>query len=292
MQPHQSYLICATPRSGSTLLCEALTATGVAGKPKEYFEALKMTGLPRRPGEYFATFANPAIRAWLNTLSPPHEASPQPLFWSSSSYSAYLSKVMEEGTTPNGVFGAKVMYGYLADFISNLRLIPGYRDLELPDLLSTVFPNLRCIYITRRDKVRQAVSLWKAIQTGVWKVEENTLSEPSPDFQAPSLTFHFAAIEHLIEQIVADERAWHAYFEQGGIQPLTVVYEEWLASYEATIQNILTALQIGWPERWEPAHQRMKRQADALSEEWVQLYYFHRRQREESTLNVAGQRGE
>src|SRR6266576_2925028 len=39
MQPNISYIICATPRSGSSLLCEALTNTGVAGKPKEYFGA-------------------------------------------------------------------------------------------------------------------------------------------------------------------------------------------------------------------------------------------------------------
>ena len=37
MQPHISYLICATNRSGSFLLCEALKNTGVAGQPEEYF---------------------------------------------------------------------------------------------------------------------------------------------------------------------------------------------------------------------------------------------------------------
>ena len=37
MQPTLSYMICATPRSGSTLLCKALQNTGLAGKPDEYF---------------------------------------------------------------------------------------------------------------------------------------------------------------------------------------------------------------------------------------------------------------
>jgi LPS sulfotransferase NodH len=35
MQPLCSYLICATPHSGSTLLCEALKNTGSAGWPVE-----------------------------------------------------------------------------------------------------------------------------------------------------------------------------------------------------------------------------------------------------------------
>ena len=47
------YVVCATPRSGSTLLCELLAGTGVAGQPEEYFEHLWRTGLPRQPREYF-----------------------------------------------------------------------------------------------------------------------------------------------------------------------------------------------------------------------------------------------
>ena len=49
----RSYLVCATPRSGSTLVCKTLRETGVAGRPEEYFEALRSTGRPRRPQEYF-----------------------------------------------------------------------------------------------------------------------------------------------------------------------------------------------------------------------------------------------
>src|ERR671929_206844 len=52
--PRLTYLVCATPRSGSTLLCDVLTRTGVAGRPQEYWEALPATGLPRQPREYLA----------------------------------------------------------------------------------------------------------------------------------------------------------------------------------------------------------------------------------------------
>src|SRR5919109_2288957 len=53
MTAERSYLVCATPRSGSTLVCQALKETGVAGRPEEYFEALRKTGRPRRPEQYF-----------------------------------------------------------------------------------------------------------------------------------------------------------------------------------------------------------------------------------------------
>jgi LPS sulfotransferase NodH len=59
--PRRSYLVCATPRSGSTLLCETLEQTGIAGRPREYFEALKETGVPRRPREYFWGLRRPEV---------------------------------------------------------------------------------------------------------------------------------------------------------------------------------------------------------------------------------------
>ena len=67
MTPERSYLVCATPRSGSTLVCKALRDTGVAGRPEEYFEALRSTGRPRTPGQYFAGIDDPSIICLLYT---------------------------------------------------------------------------------------------------------------------------------------------------------------------------------------------------------------------------------
>ena len=37
-----SYLVCSIPRSGSSLLCELLGGTGLAGAPAEFFHPDKM----------------------------------------------------------------------------------------------------------------------------------------------------------------------------------------------------------------------------------------------------------
>src|SRR4051794_39995083 len=94
----RAYLICATPRSGSTLLCELLKATGVAGRPEEYFETLRATGVPRQPRPYFEDVADPAV---LDLLSPGEPVEPETAFDPAAGRRA--------GTTPNGVFGAKVI---------------------------------------------------------------------------------------------------------------------------------------------------------------------------------------
>src|SRR5215212_4925645 len=59
--PLMAYLVCATPRSGSTLLCELLGSSGVAGTPAEYFEDLRATSLPRQAREYFSGFDDAVV---------------------------------------------------------------------------------------------------------------------------------------------------------------------------------------------------------------------------------------
>jgi LPS sulfotransferase NodH len=273
MHLHTSYLVCATPRSGSTLLCEVLQNTGIAGYPEEYFQALEKTGLPRDPEAYFEGLDTVDRAEIAPYLAPFPQANQEPAqSTSGEAYRDYLATVLQRGSTPNGVFGAKIMWGYFDDLIRKLRDIPGYNEMPVPDLLATVFPHLHYIWITRRDKVRQAVSLWKALQTWTWRQEE---ASPPPNAAAASrkLIFHFKAIDHLVQQIVAHEAAWQQYFRSYGIQPFTVVYEELTVAYEEIGLNILRSLNIPITQELALVEPRMKRQADTLSEEWVQRYH-------------------
>lgn len=276
MQLTRSYLVCATPRSGSTLLCEALTHTGIAGHPKEYFEALRETGLPRQPREYFTTFENPEVSTLLGSFSRLQHTASVAVLQRSPSYGDYLASVFEEGSTSNGVFGAKVMSGYFADFINNLREIPGSGTAPVPDLLSQTFPHLRYIWVTRRDKVRQAVSLWKAIQTWTWREDELPAENDHSATPKKELRFHFGAIDHLLQQIEADERAWQQYFNEAKIQPFRVMYEDFVLNYQETVQEILKYLDLDVSSTGACAfaERRMKRQANAQSEEWVEWYHY------------------
>ncbi len=273
MLPDTSYLVCATPRSGSTLLCEALNNTGLAGHPQEYFEALKERGIPRRPQQYFDGAAQADILDLLGTYSRLDDQAPHQSVDERTNYAHYLARVLEEGTTSNGVFGSKMMWGYFGDFISNLRDIPEYREMPVPDLLSTIFPNLHYIWITRADKVRQAVSLWKAIQTSTWRAAASPSSGEKNPCVDKKLVFHFGAIDHLRQQIIAHEGAWQQYFSVCGVQPFYVAYEEFVAEYDDTARRLLQYLHIPLPEKLVFAERRMTRQADELSEAWVQEYH-------------------
>jgi trehalose 2-sulfotransferase len=260
-----AYLVCATPRSGSTLLCEALTATEVAGRPAEYFEALRATGLPHQPRQYFEELDDPSLGGKLPPVRVARGGGP--------SGEALLERARREGTTPNGVFGAKVMWGYLDEFLSRFGELPEPAVSARPRLLSDLFGDVRYVRVVRREKIRQAISLWKAIQTASWREDE---AAGRPHVES---AFDFTAIDHLTRQLLAQERAWQRFFAAAGVAPWTVVYEEFVAAYEPTVRAVLDFLGVEAPPDVKIELPRMARQADATSDAWFARYRDERARR-------------
>lgn len=283
MSPSRSYLVCATPRSGSTLVCQALKATGVAGRPEEYFEALRHSGRPRRPEEYFGGMDDRSVLDHLGERTVGDDPQPRSPLWSRAAYDRYLDWAMETGTTGNGVFGAKLMWGYFEDFVSLLRNVPRYRDVPLEDLMTTVFPEVTFIRVVRANKIRQAVSLWKAVQTATWREQDAIqsasvgLDDSEPPYKSfiqdhrPQLRFHYRAIAHLLDGILQEEASWDAFFEHCGISPILVLYENFAADYETSTVRVLERLRLSLPEAFafEP---RMKRQSDGINDDWARRF--------------------
>jgi LPS sulfotransferase NodH len=236
-----SYLVCATERSGSTLLCELLAGTGVAGTPEEYFECLSVTGRARQPREYFPADADPEILALLAPLQAPLPA----VRWE-----ARLADARRRGTTPNGVFGAKMMWAYLPDFLAH-----GNPEQQLGPL--------RWLHVERRDTLAQAISLWRAVQTAQWRAGDRD-AEVEP-------VFHAGAIAHLKARQEEHAAAWRAWFAERGIDPLEIVYEEFAQEPRPVICRVLD--HIGVPSAGvhvpEPP---TRRQSDSRSQEWVDRF--------------------
>lgn len=253
MRRHTSYLICATPRSGSYLLCEALRNTGLAGWPDEYLDTEAVSALailPPWPGY-----------VW-------HEWRDTPPSWSTADgIRTTLDRVREKGTTANGVFGAKAMWDQFAGFVDKLQEFPEYQNIAVPTLMAGLFPNLRYIWLIRQDKVRQAVSFLRAFQTNQWAWLEGQPLLPQAD---PSFDYDYIAFMHHL--IVEAEAAWRQYFVECGVTPLVIVYEDLVRSYEATAREVLRYLDVPVPDGLTFGPRYLKQQADAVSEEWIQRY--------------------
>jgi LPS sulfotransferase NodH len=151
-----SYLVCANPRSGTELLCRCLAATGVAGRPQEYFLAEDPAKLPD-------------WRFW--------EEGPYAAGHDVSDRESYLSLVYRLGTTPNGVFGAKIHWNTLRWALAKFSEMPRFADLDRGAILRTAFPDLRVVDVTRGDRVRQAVSWARMAQDGMWV---DPVGQPEP----------------------------------------------------------------------------------------------------------------
>jgi trehalose 2-sulfotransferase len=236
-----SYLVCATPRSGSTLLCEGLKATGVAGRPEEYFEAVPATGRPRTPADYLAGLDDPVARGLLGSAPPPAPP-PYSSLLDVERYEDHVARVREWGTTPNGVFGAKVMWGHVTD----------------PAALASRF-----VWVRREDKVRQAISLWRALQTQSWRDE-------GAERARSRAVYCFSALRHLVERLTEQDAAWARYLRDKPVLALT--YDEIAADLPLALERTLAHIGVERPRDWPPDLPPMRRQADALSEQWAQAY--------------------
>lgn len=263
--PAFAYLVCATPRSGSTLLCEMLRATGVAGNPREHFEILRHSGLPRQPREYFDGVADASV---LELLAPFEDGRPD-----DESPAAWRERIVRAGQTPNGVWGGKLMRGHVADLLARAR---GLDELDahagLASVLRVLLGDVRFVFVTRADKVSQAVSLWRAVQTQRWRADAG--APPTPH----RAVYCFAAIDHLVGRLEAEEAAWRAWFDAmpaGPGRPLELAYEAIEADPHAAVEQVLGFCGFAGVPIGEPP---LRHQRDAQSRAWVARYLVEKRE--------------
>ena len=83
-----------------------------------------------------------------------------------------------------------------------------------------------------------------------------------------------------LTQTAVHETAWLDLFQKLAIQPHIVVYEDLVDQYEQTAEGVLDYLGVPYQKPLAFGPRRMKRQADALTEEWVQKVLLIRRDAE------------
>ncbi|MGQ5262720.1 Stf0 family sulfotransferase [Micromonospora sp. ZYX-F-536] len=240
-----SYLICGTPRTGSSLLLGLLESTGVAGHPQAYF---------RSPDEPL----------WVERWQIRRTAG------GGFDYADYVRAALAAGRTDNGVFGAKLMWGTLDEVVDKLASV--HPDLAGNDvaLLDRAFGRTRFVFLRRDDVLAQAVSWLRAEQTARWFIGGNgEIGGDAGNGQAPR--FDADGITHLIETIREHNAAWESWFATWEIQPLVLRYEELDTDMVAATRRVLDFLGLHLPEG-STIVARHQRQADELNRQWVQRY--------------------
>jgi LPS sulfotransferase NodH len=240
--PRRCYVVCTIPRSGSNLLTDGLRDTRRAGMPKQFF-------LPKAEIGYAAELGIDPV----------------------ADYAAYVRAIVKTKITRNEVFGFKLMSWYLGDFLARLREAHGLENSGTADLdlLRDAFPRLRFVRIVRRHKLRQALSTARALQTGLWKVQEGKSILRKPEFD-PDL------IEQSLHEAERQDQLWDDFFRRIGIQPFEVEYEKLCLDYETTIRAVLKFLKVTLPAGARVGPPVTTRQADEISRMWEERFIAER----------------
>lgn len=239
----RAYIICGTPRSGSTLICEMLAASGVAGRPNSYF----------RPQDV-AWWAG----QWGVSLADGIET---PAF-----DRAYLEAMRKEGSAGTGVLGIRIMYSSLIEAERRLNRAAGVAG-SAAEALRQAFGPLLYIHLSRQDKLGQAVSLARAEQTGLWHLRADGSVLEGGDVQ-PEPRYDGTRIAAVLGELERDDAAWDDYFAEHGLQPLRLTYEGVTAGPQQALADILVALGAD-PSVAATLPVPTARMADGLSAKWV-----------------------
>ncbi|CAN5868173.1 Stf0 sulfotransferase family protein [soil metagenome] len=254
--PARTILICTHPRSGSTLVGEALYFAGGMGCPLEYFHAGFRPALAAR--------------------------------WGAAEIHEYLGAVSRHRTDPGGVLAVKLFWRDVEELA--LELDPArfaalngaspaatppavYRDLAA--LLTGLFPAPVLVHLRRHDRLRQAISAMVASETGQWR-EIPGITAPAAETRP---AFDSERLERLMGYSDHCHGHWRNLFAAMGVAPHELSYEALVADYRQAI----AALFARFGSSAEPPPVRMRRQADGHSEALALRYLRERAARRVET---------
>jgi LPS sulfotransferase NodH len=163
----------------------------------------------------------------------------------------HIRQLIEKHNTPNGVFGTKAHFLQVINFVGL-------------DRLECLYPTpLKYISLRRRDFVRQGISLARAVQTDSYNSDMRPAKAP---------IYNFYQIMQCIREVRVDAKGWETYFHQRGIEPYRVIYEDMVTDQIGTLRRILEFLEIAIPTGFQISTPHLKRQADSLSDIWVEKF--------------------
>jgi len=250
MARYDAFVICTSPRSGSTLLCRLLAATGVAGQPDSYFH-------------------EPSLLAWLadyglnrDDFASEHDA-----------LAAVFRAAIAEGSRDTGMFGLRLQRHSFDFFIDRLSALYPEPPTQT-GRFEAAFGRTGFVYLRREDKAGQAISYVKAQQTGLWHrapdgTELERLAPPAPP------AYDGDRIAAVVAEMTAYDRKWEAWFADQGLSPLRITYDGLSAEPIGTLRTVLEHLGLD-PEAARGVEPGTARLADQTTREWLARFRAER----------------
>ena len=260
----QAFVIATVPRSGSTLLCHLLTATGVAGRPASHFH-------------------RPSLAAWMEDLDVNG-----PFAEDRDAIHAAVVAARGRGMDDTGLFGLRMQRASAAFWLDCLRRLHPDPLTDRQRVEAAFGPTL-WVHLSRSDRTAQAVSRLRAEQTGLW---HRHADGRELERLAPPASPHYdrAAIARHRNQLVGWDAEWNAWFDAQGIVPLRLHYEMLAANPRGGAARVLRALDRD-PRALDGVAIPTARLADGESRVWIKRFDAGRRTPYEKAGPPRGRRG-
>jgi LPS sulfotransferase NodH len=199
--PSQRYCIASTPRSGSTLISRMLLSSQLAGDPKEYLSPL-------------------LIQAW-------HKINQRNI-----SFSNYIKELENRRTSKNGFFGIKIHGRHLEELSKKTSFKSVISILENFD---------KFIFVSRKDKISQAISYHIARSTGIFHHDQEHWLE---EFDIPQPKFNAVQMLNHLSDILREEKIWEELLNKINKPIYKISYEDLVKDYSTKSKEIFDFLGI------------------------------------------------
>ena len=250
MTQPRAYIICTSPRSGSTLLCNLLAATGKAGSPNSHFHTPSLSGWRKAYGISRADFTDDR-----------------------ESLRAVFAAALRKGTGDTDLFGLRMQRGSFGFFIQQAGILYPAATSERARI-EAAFGATLFIHLTRTNKLDQAISCVKAMQTGLWhraadgRELERLSASKEPVYDAEQIAQHVA-------EFTSHEAEWTRWFARERLTPLRVSYDALSDNPQAVLAEVLAALGLD-PEVARGIKPSVAKLADAVNQDWAARFLSER----------------
>jgi LPS sulfotransferase NodH len=220
------------------MLCDGILQTEAMGYPAEYFSVAHATYYKRLIGTERAR-----------------------------DYNIVFDYILRLGVTPNGVFSAKILFHQLATVGENFSRSNSYLDLRPMQIIDRLAVDPHYVYLVRRDKLRQAISYYRAIQSGIWWEFEGGRRRESP-----KLPYDHAIISFWVQVMTGWETAWVNELAQLERPLLELDYDDVIADYSGAMAQVHDLLGLPVGPNVSNIRPKLQKQSDGTTDEWVERF--------------------
>ena len=228
----RKYLICTSPRSGSTLFSMVLRDTGELGM------------------QLADDVTEPLARLRLSYF--------EGVDWSRDGVADLLERCWNESRSNNGVAGYKLMWHDVTQAVEAARRSGHHRELRLDRPGDYVPKDTHYLLLLRRDTLRQAISWAKALQSAAW----SSLEEGRASYR-----YDYLLIRRCLLQVRHQTDSWRRWFHQLGVEPDVYYYEDFVRDIQTPVSALSERLGVPAP-RVSLKEAPLRKQGDAVNDEW------------------------